>query len=91
MSAVVVLLLPDDWKLPDWTHLSEAGKKLLQLLDRAGSPDRLLVQLQNGMERLKAMQCAHGGRNFAELSEFEEGYKRLQVRRLCLGLHAVVG
>jgi hypothetical protein len=67
-----------DWHLPDWALLSQAGKALLDLLDKAESPTSLLRQLREGMGRLKRLQRLMGATS-AQLSEFEESYKWLQV------------
>jgi hypothetical protein len=67
-----------DWRLPDWTHLSGAARALVTLLDKAGSPDGLLLQLDEGIKRLKRLQRADS--TAEAVSDFEEGYTWLQVR-----------
>ena len=75
-------MLLGDWQLPDWTHLSQPANVLMQLLDKAGSPDALLLQLDEGMGRLKRLQRLMGDVPAEAINDFREGYSWLQVRSL---------
>lgn len=77
------IVLKGDWHLPDWKHLPQAAKALVKLVDKAGSPDGLLLQLNAGIKRLEGLQRlmqSLGSDPAVAVSQFEAGYMWLQVR-----------
>jgi hypothetical protein len=86
LSAGAHDVLLGDWQLPDWMHLSQAAKVLRELLDKAGSPDGLLLQLDEGMQRLKRLKNMMGMDTEA-IHDFEDDYGRLQVRHRWRQMH----
>jgi hypothetical protein len=52
----------------------------MELLDKAGSPDGLLLQLDEGMQQLKKLQKQMGDNTAEAVNDFKEGYSWLQVR-----------